>query len=1776
MGSGSEGLTSNFLSGGGEMGERIRNFNWEKTPLGNPNQWEQSLKTCVSIMLSSSQPIWIGWGTELIKLYNDPYISIAGGKHPRALGQPISVVWQEIWGNIEPMLAQAMTQKQGTYVESQLLIMERNGYPEETYYTFSYTPIPGDDGKAKGIFCANTDDTNRVLSERALETLKNIGKISYKGKNLSEIYEKTAAVLQQNDKDFPFALFYEIQGNKADQVAWAGNKEAYKAFPNDFDINHPEAHSRNICRTIRNKIPAIYFNKKRLDAPKGFWDISAENILHIPLVLSGKEMPSAVLTLGLNPYRKYDASFQSFIELLTDQVVQEMNNCVAMETEKKRNEALQELDRAKTVFFNNISHEFRTPLTLMLGPLEELLTDNHKKLSNEVLGNIKTTHRNAIRLLKLVNTLLDFSRITSGRQQARFAKVDIATFTREVASNFESIIQKAGLKFKMNISKIKDDVYVDKQMWEKIVLNLLSNAFKYTLEGSITLNLFEENSQLVFQVKDTGLGIPASEIPKMFERFHRVKINTGRSYEGTGIGLSLVRELVNFHNGTIAVSSVAMSANGPEMPGSTFTVSIPVGRAHISNEQIVHDNPALTSTISDLFMEEASALVETESQVKVGAGKLTDSEKDTILIADDNADMRAYLKSLLESEYVVETAKNGKEALQKIQKQQFSLVLSDVMMPVMDGIQLLREIKSNQHTARIPVILLSARAGEEAKIEGYEIGADDYLVKPFSSNELLARVRSQIKIIKLRDELEGNVRSFFMDAPACISILRGPEHVYELANENYLNLVDHREIIGKPIREALPEIGYSGIYEILDTVYESGEPYSAKELALNVKRKDGSLREFYFDFIYQPLRNTAGETIGIMVFALDVTEQVLLRKNTEANEKYLSNIISQVNAGIAQADMNGKFVDVNERFCEITGYSKQELLALNLTQITHPDDVPLNMRLFEKLKSEGKNYLLEKRYIRKDGVVIWVNMSVSLITGPMGEKIITGVCIDITEAKEHENRIRQLFLKEQQARKTIEAERKRIAERERRFRNIVEQAPDPILILKGENMILETANEPLLKVWNIDESAFGKPFLEILPEMKEQGFLQTLQEVYFNDKIIKGLETPAIYTARNGKKRTLYFNYVYQPYREDDGTISGVIVMATDVTRQVVAHRKIRESEKKYRQLVTDIPMALYSCLPTGEIMLYNQAAIDLWSRTPEAGVEKWTGAYKVYRADGTLLPPDKTPMAKAIIEGVIENAELIVEREDGTRRNVISFPQLLHDNEGKLTGAINLLQDITDEKKAITNNAMLAAIVQTSDDAIISKTPAGIVNSWNLAAEKMFGFTAEEMVGSSVFKIVPPEKFEEENFILSQISKGISIHHFETHRLLKGGSTIDISLTISPIKNESGEVIGASSIARDITEAKNAQALLQESEKRFRMLAESLPQLVWVSGQNNKLEFVSHNWQQFTGIDINNADEQWLSVVHPDDVAYFSTLREESFHNRTAYKTEVRLKSKSGEYRWFAATGEPVFENTNEIIKWVGAFTDINHLKKEQQRKDAFLSMASHELKTPVTTIKAYGEIAELLLAERNDEQLLSIQRKMSKQVNKLTTLITDLLDNIRVEKGKLIFTESHYDFNRMVEDTVDDMRKMNPANQIKFTRKQKVIVFGDVDKISQVVNNFITNAIKYAPGSYEIILNSATVNDGVQLSVKDFGIGIPSEDIPHIFEQFYRVNGESQSTFPGMGIGLYICAEIIKRQGGKVWVESELGKGSTFYLWVPFDHRKQPGVHEDDKLQPVSVNAN
>lgn len=735
-----------LTSQAGEMGKLIQDVDWSQTKVGSFEQWPQSLKTALSICLGSKFPMVVWWGKDLTLFYNDAYIPLIGIKHPMFLGRTAPEQLSEIWHALDPLVQQVLQTGLATWSENMLLFMERKDFLEEAYFTFSYGPIRDESGAVGGILIPCQESTERILSERRLHTLHLLS--SLKLTNINEISKLVMEVLSQNTKDIPFALFYyrDLEGGPYRLIASTGLNPTERAAPQCV-VEGSVSKSPWFFSGLDSKTQ-IQVNSLRTqvfdELPQQPYEEKPDSACIISLTLPGQTTPLGAMVLGQSPRLKFDKKYQEFFELVCRHISTHVCNILVLEEEKKRAAHLAEIDRLKTDFFSNVSHEFRTPLTLMLGPLEDLLSKSG--VPQSIHNELDTIHRNGLRLLKLVNTLLDFSRIEAHRMQAHYEPLDLSTTTSYLASAFDSAVHRAGMKLRIDCPKLTEKVYVDKDMWEKIVLNLLSNAFKFTLKGEIKISQYVHTNRLELKVSDTGVGIPKDELSKLFQRFHRVQGTHGRSHEGSGIGLALVKELVELHGGQISVESEVGV-------GTTFCVSIPLGFAHLPKDRVSHETGAWnkSSKISEAFVGELTHwLPKVNNEETKHETKIENKNRKKILLVDDNEDMRHYVSKLLSDEYDVDLAIHGAEALAYLENTTPDLVLSDVMMPVMDGKELLQNIRAHPKFKSLPVILLSARAGEAAKVGGIDMGSDDYLVKPFSALELLARIRTQLKLADMR------------------------------------------------------------------------------------------------------------------------------------------------------------------------------------------------------------------------------------------------------------------------------------------------------------------------------------------------------------------------------------------------------------------------------------------------------------------------------------------------------------------------------------------------------------------------------------------------------------------------------------------------------------------------------------------------------------------------------------------------------------------------------------------------------------------------------------------------------------------------------------------------------------------------------------------------------------------------------------------------------------------------------------------------------------------
>ncbi|CDN54256.1 Putative sensor histidine kinase with multiple PAS and a response regulator receiver domain (Modular protein) [Neorhizobium galegae bv. officinalis bv. officinalis str. HAMBI 1141] len=737
------------------MAELVRTKDWSDTPLGPIGRWPQSLRTTVSLCLASNFPINVIWGAENTQIYNDGYRTVCGSAHPRALGEDYSVTWSSAWPAIGEPFRQAR-QGDTSFLENQRMFLTRNGYLEETFFTFSLSPIRDETGEIGGLFHPVTETTATMLSERRTRALRDLNASLALAEDMDDLSRRVVEVLAQFEFDLPLVLLYHLSsdGSSYGLAAQYGLPSRRIASMATID-----AHSNApwpMERALATGGPLGVNGLSEFFEGAGSYDEPPDRALLLPIAVPGLNLPPVFVVAGASPRLPFDDTYMGFYELLSTAITAAVAAVRARTDERRRAEALAEIDRSKTMFFSNVSHEFRTPLTLMLGPLADVL-QQPEALSFEDRQRILVAQRNGQRLLKLVNTLLDFSRIEAQRVQASFEPIDIGSLTAELASNFRSAIEQAGLRLVVDIADLPQPVYLDRDLWEKIVLNLLSNAFKFTFQGEIRISVrpSDDGERAEITIRDTGTGIAAEELPRLFERFHRIEGAKGRSFEGSGIGLALVQELVHLQGGEIRAESRLAE-------GTSFSISIPFGRAHVPSEQMRTPQPVENNTgRARAFVDEAMSWLAAgdaagaASILPAASTEMAETLAPTghVLLADDNADMRAYVERLLStSGFTVETAADGEAALNAARLRRPDLIVSDVMMPGLDGFGLLSRIRADDDLRDLPLILLSARAGEEARLEGMRAGADDYLVKPFSARELVGRISASIRLSRDRRE----------------------------------------------------------------------------------------------------------------------------------------------------------------------------------------------------------------------------------------------------------------------------------------------------------------------------------------------------------------------------------------------------------------------------------------------------------------------------------------------------------------------------------------------------------------------------------------------------------------------------------------------------------------------------------------------------------------------------------------------------------------------------------------------------------------------------------------------------------------------------------------------------------------------------------------------------------------------------------------------------------------------------------------------------------------
>jgi PAS domain S-box-containing protein len=1586
-----------FLSGGGEMGELIRSLDWSNTPIGVPDTWSPALRALVGILLVNRFPMLLWWGPDYISIYNDAYIPVLGQKHPWGLGKPVRECWSEIWDVLRPLIDTPFYGGPATWSEDIELHLNRAGFIEETHFTVAYSPVP-DDTAARGIggvLATVHEITEKIVGQRRANILRDLG-AAVETRSAEEACAQVAAVLNRHPKDIPFAVIYllDAERGRATLSASAGTGTSSDVTPAEINVDEMAKQSSDwpLGSALRTGQMQVVENlsERFKTVPAGFWPEPPNAAVVLP-IRSHSAHYSGFLVVGLSARRKLDEAYRNFLELVSSQIATAIATAQAYEEERKRAEALAEIDRAKTAFFSNVSHEFRTPLTLMLGPLENLLSENGV-IAPEHRNEIETAHRNSLRLLKLVNSLLDFSRIEAGRMKATFTPADLASLTVDLASNFRSAMEAAGLELIVECTTLPEAVYVDRDMWEKIVLNLLSNAFKFTFEGRVMVSLKSDGHKAVLTVSDTGTGIPETELPKLFERFHRVEGAKGRTYEGSGIGLALIKELVKLHGGTVEVASRLGE-------GSVFTVSLPFGSAHLSKEQVVavasaattaarpesYTSEALTWTARDRLLHAADDDLETTGH---HAGP-----RSRILLADDNADMREHVARILGDKYDLVTAADGQAALEEARRARPDLILSDVMMPKLDGFGLLSALRADPQMVYVPFIMLSARAGEEARSEGMEAGADDYLIKPFSARELLTRIAAHLKLVKARQDANERERVAHEESEALNEVSR------VLSSE-----LDLQRLVQTVTDVATKLTGANFGAFFYNVLNDQGESYMLYTLS-------GASREAF-------------EKFGMMP------------RNTPVFHTTFSGL------GPRRSDDIRKDPDYGTMAPHF-GMPKGHL--------------PVCSYLAVPVKSRSGEVL---------GGLFFGHSEPGVFTGS-SERLAEGIAAHAALAIDNA----RLFQRaEQQARSSM------------LLASIVDTSDDAI-ISKDLNGVITSWNKSAERLFGYTANeSIGQTVASLLIPADRQD-----EEPDMLARLHRGERIDHFETVRGRKDGAqLDVSLTISPVRDSRGTIIGASKIARDITERKRTERAIQSLNEQLKHDLT--AMTRLQKLSTRLVEAHDVTTVLQ---------EILSAALEITEAD------------KGNIQ-LLQDGVLRISAQQGFDQPFLDFFNEVHDG-----------------------HAACGAALRTGGRIVID----------NVAESEVYDSAARKaMLDAQVFAVQSTPLVTRSGEILGMFST-----HYGRPGTIPEGDLRWIDLLARQ--------------AADLIERRRAEHALRASEERVRIAQSAAKLGVFDWNIQTGVNTWSAELEELYGLATGSfagTQSAWEKLVHPGDREIALKKVEEALNTGMPAEGEWRVIWPDGGVHWLAGRFQVYRDERGIPTRMSGVNLEItarkkmeNELRRANRDLEEFAYSASHDLQEPLRSVKIFSELLAGRYGNKLDNEALEFLGNVRDGARRMEMLVRDLLTYSQV--ATIDGDPEYVDANAVLQAAIANLAGSIAETGASVESEPLPSVRVHRIQLQQVLQNLIGNAIKYhKPGVPPIVHTTARIEDGNWVfSVTDNGIGIESQFKERIFGLFKRLHTSDE--YSGTGIGLALCQRIVERHHGRIWVESEPGKGSTFHFTLP-----------------------
>ncbi len=956
----------------------------------------------------------------------------------------------------------------------------------------------------------------------------------------------------------------------------------------------------------------------------------------------------------------------------------------------------------------------------------------------------------------------------------------------------------------------------------------------------------------------------------------------------------------------------------------------------------------------------------------------------------------------------------------------------------------------------------------------------------------------------------------------------------------------HPDLLGMKGADAWGEIWHI-IKPLIDQVLAGGEASWSEDQLIPIYR-NGKIEDVYWTFSYSPVNDESGKPAGVFVTCSETTGKVNILKEINESKNQLQFAIDAAELGTWDLNpLTNKFTG-NTRLKEWFGLQPDEEIELLLaTNVIAEQDRERVKEAIEKALQFSSGGYYDVEYS-----IIHPHTKVERIVRAKGR------------AKFNNHKIAYRFNGTLQDVTSPSIAKRKTEESERRFRNIVKQAPLGITIFRGPDFMVEMANESYLSIVDRKETDFvGRRLFESLPEARE-AIEPLLKDVLKTGNPYFGTEFP-VYINRYGKKELSYFNFVYHPLREDNGDVTGVIVVAYDITTSVKTKHELAESEKQFRNLVMQSPIPMTIFMGKDHIIeLANTNMMEkIWRKKESDVIGK-----KVLDIFPELRDQKYPQLLKEVYtSGKVhrENESVAyVEGDDGLKKFYLDFEYApLYGIDGSINGILITANDVTEKVEARHR-------VEHAEERLRLAAEATELATWELDLKtrniiysprlpEIFGHSRTHIFTHAQMRAqIHPEDIHEIVEKAFDLAMQTGMYKYEA-RVVKPNNEVSWINTQGKIfygeNNEPEKIIGT---LRDVTEEKYHEKVLLESEQKFRLLANSIPQQVWTADTEGNLNYFNESVFSFSGLTPEQVyRDGWLQIVHPDD-------REENvkrwMHSITTgedFLFEHRFCRHDGQYRWQLSRAIPHRDAEGRIQMWVGSSTDIQELKEQEQQKDFFISMASHELKTPITSIKGYIQLLQITHANSGDDILTKSLKSVDKLIERLTSLISDLLDLSKIKSGKLFLVKESFAINELVEEVTDEIKHINPGYSIIIAEQTRAAVFADRERIGQVLINLLTNAVKYSPESMEIKVKSYEEDNRVIVFVEDSGIGINKKDQEKIFERFYRVEGKNEKTFPGFGIGLFISMEIIRRHDGDMGVISEPGKGSAFYFSLPAENK-------------------